>query len=215
MPEGVPGPLLARGQDADVFAIDETRVLRRYRRRAVPKGEVAIMRYVRERGYPVPQVFDISGPDLTLERIDGPTMLDDLRRRPWRFRTHARTLARLHRELHAIAAPALLDGDGDAILHLDLHPANVILGPRGPVVIDWANAARGDAALDVALTAVVLACAPVAPPLSWLRDRFVRAFLGEFAPGEWRVSLDRAVAYRRADGNVGDKEKRNLTSLRL
>ena len=215
MPESVPGPLLARGEDADVFAIDETRVVRRYRRRAVPEREVAIMRYVRERGYPAPQVFDMSGPDLTLERIDGPTMLAELRRRPWRFRAHAATLARLHKELHAMAVPSFLDGHGEAILHLDLHPANVMLGPKGPVVIDWANAARGDAALDVALTAVVLACAPVGPPLSWLRDRFVRAFLGEFEPGEWSVGLDRAVAYRRADGNVGDKEKKNLTSLRL
>ena len=198
-----------------MFAIDETRVLRRYRRRAVPEGEVAIMRYVRERGYPAPQVFDMSGPDLTLERIDGPTMLAELRRRPWRFRAHAATLARLHKELHAMAVPSFLDGHGEAILHLDLHPANVMLGPNGPVVIDWANAARGDAALDVALSAVVLACAPVDPPLSWLRDRFVRAFLGEFADREWRVGLDRAVAYRRGDGNVGDKEKRNLTRLRL
>ena len=90
-----------------------------------------------------------------------------------------------------------------------------MLGPSGPVVIDWANAARGDAPLDVALTAVVLAGAPVGPPLSWLRDRFVRAFLGEFAPAEWRVGLDRAVAYRSADGNVSDKERRGLTKLHL
>jgi len=57
------------------------------------------MRYVRDRGYPTPRIIDVSGPDLTLERIDGPTMLDALRRRPWGFRAHARTLARLHREL--------------------------------------------------------------------------------------------------------------------
>ncbi|MEK6226422.1 MAG: hypothetical protein AABM40_09035 [Chloroflexota bacterium] len=147
--------LLARGEDADVFAIDETRVLRRYRLRAVLEREVAIMRYVRDRGYPAPRVIDVSGLDLTLERIGGPTMLADLWRRPWRFRTHALTLARLHRELHTV------------------------------------------------------------PPLSWLRDRFVRAFLGGFAPAEWRVSLDRAVAYRRADGNVSDKERDRLTRLRL
>jgi hypothetical protein len=67
----------------------------------------------------------------------------------------------------------------------------------------------------VALSAVVLAAAPVEPPLSWFRDRFVRAFLGEFAPAEWRGGLDRAIAYRRADGNVSDKEKRRLTNLRL
>jgi tRNA A-37 threonylcarbamoyl transferase component Bud32 len=215
MPEPVPGPLLARGEDADVFAIDDTRVLRRYRRRAVPEREVAIMRYVRERGYPAPRVIDVSGPDLTLERVDGPTMLADLRRRPWRFRSHALTLARLHRELHAVPPPDFLGGEGDAILHLDLHPANVMLARSGPVVIDWANAARGDAPLDVALTAVVLAGAPVEPPLSWLRDRFVRAFLGEFASAEWRAGLDRAVAYRRADGNVSDKERDRLTKLRL
>jgi len=55
----------------------------------------------------------------------------------------------------------------------------------------------------------------LSPPLSWFRDRFVRAFLGEFASAEWRVSLDRAPAYRRADGNVSDKEKDHLTNLRL
>jgi tRNA A-37 threonylcarbamoyl transferase component Bud32 len=213
--EPSPGPLIARGEDADVFAIDEERVLRRYRRRAVPDGEVAIMRYVRERGYPAPRVIDVSGPDLTLERIDGPTMLEDLARRPWRFRTHARTLAQLHRDLHAIAPPDFLRGEGDAVLHLDLHPANVMLARRGPVVIDWANAARGDAPLDVALTAVVLAGAPVEPPLSWLRDWFVRSFVGSFAPAEWRVCLDRAIAYRRADGNVSDKEKDRLTKISL
>jgi len=93
--------------------------------------------------------------------------------------------------------PDFLRDEGDAILHLDRHPANVMLAARGPEVIDWANAAR--ATLHwMALTAVVLAGAPVGPPLSWLRDRF-----------------DRAVAYRRADGNVSDKEKKGLTSLRL
>jgi len=195
--------------------MDETRVLRRYRRRDVPEGEVAIMRYARDRGYPAPRVFDVNGPDLVLERVDGPTMREDLSRRPWRLRAHALSLARLHRDLHAIPPPDFLRGDGAAILHLDLHPANVMVTPGGPVVIDWANAARGDAALDVALTAVVLSGAPLWPPLSWLRDRFVRAFLGEFAPVEWRVSLDRAIAFRRSDGNVGDKEKDRLTKLRL
>ena len=215
MPKATPGPLLARGQDADVFEIDHVRVLRRYRRRTVPEREVAIMRYARDLGYPVPRVVDVSGPDLTLERIDGPTMLDDLRRRPWGFPTHARTLARLHRDLHAIAPPDFLDGDGASIVHLDLHPANVMLASHGPVVIDWANACRGDAAVDVALTAVVLAAAPVGAPLSWLRDRFVDAFVREFAPEEWRLGLDRAIAYRRGDANVSDKEKDRLGKLRL
>lgn len=33
------------------------------------------MRYVLDRGYPAPRVIDVSGPDLVLERVEGPTML--------------------------------------------------------------------------------------------------------------------------------------------
>lgn len=142
-------------------------------------------------------------------------MVADLSRRPWRTVRHARTLAELHRELHAIPVPDFLSGDGPALLHLDLHPLNVILGRSGPVVIDWANAARGRPELDIALSAVVLGGAPIGPPLSWLRDRFVRAFLGCFSPDEWRGGLNDAISYRAADGNVGDVERARLRSLRL
>jgi aminoglycoside phosphotransferase (APT) family kinase protein len=61
---------------------------------------------------------------------------------------HARVLARLHDQLHQIAPPAGLRrpfGAGERIMHLDLHPGNVMLTPEGPVVIDWTNAAAGPA----------------------------------------------------------------------
>jgi Ser/Thr protein kinase RdoA (MazF antagonist) len=96
-----------------------------------------------------------------MKRVHGPTMLDDLARRPWSMRSHARTLARLHKQLHEISAPSWLPaplGEGNALLHLDLHPDNVILDARGPVVIDWPNAARGPSAVDVAHTWIVIAC---------------------------------------------------------
>jgi hypothetical protein len=41
-----------------------------------------------------------------------------------------------------------------------------------------------------------------------------RELAGQVAHSEWRVSRDRALAYRRADGNVSDKEKERLTNLR-
>ena len=53
-------------------------------------------------------------------------------------------LADLHDRLHEIAGPDWLPGmpdGGDRLLHLDLHPLNVIMSPNGPVVIDWPNAA--------------------------------------------------------------------------
>lgn len=40
------------------------------------------------------------------------------------------------------------------MLHLDLHPLNVLLGEEGAVtgVLDWANTAAGDPVLDRART---------------------------------------------------------------
>src|SRR5205814_3820691 len=42
-----------------------------------------------------------------------------------------------------------------ALLHLDLHPRNVLLSSRGAVVIDWANAANGPGQADVALMWII------------------------------------------------------------
>src|ERR1700704_6611413 len=103
----MPGELLARGRAADVFAAGPGRVLRRYR-----KGEggdtaveASVMEHARGHGFPVPAVHEAGGRDLVLERVDGPTMLAALARRPWRVGRHGRTLAELHRTLHAIPAP--------------------------------------------------------------------------------------------------------------
>jgi aminoglycoside phosphotransferase (APT) family kinase protein len=46
--------------------------------------------------------------------------------------------------------------DDDRLCHGDFHPGNVILTRNGPVVIDWPNATRGDAAADVARTLLLL-----------------------------------------------------------
>lgn len=95
-------------------------------------------------------------------------MRDDLERDFSRVRGCAATLAALHRPLHAIAAPAWLGaiGPGDAMLHLDLHPENVLMATRGPHVMDWANAHRGHWAVDVAQTVVILAGALLPAPIT-------------------------------------------------
>jgi aminoglycoside phosphotransferase (APT) family kinase protein len=172
------------------------------------------MAHVGERGYPVPGVEVLSETEMVLERIDGPTMLDDLARRPWRVLAHARVLAALHQRLHRIAAPEWLGaaGEGSAVLHLDLHPANVMLAGRGPVVIDWANARRGAGALDVALAWVVIATSdlpevPARPIIRALRALFVRGFLAQFDRAEVRSALPSAARMRVADRNVNDRER--------
>ena len=157
-------------------------------------------------GYAVPQVFEVGQNALVLERIEGPTMLDDLWWRPWRLSRHAGTLARLHRQLHEIPAPPEL-GEG-RLLHMDLHPENVMLSPAGPVVIDWTNARAGDPALDVAMTWVIGATSGGAPG-----RLFVRTFLTYFDGAEIRRQLSTAAELRIADPNVTDKERAAVSRL--
>ncbi|GGL92713.1 hypothetical protein GCM10010129_40570 [Streptomyces fumigatiscleroticus] len=57
------------------------------------------------------------------------------------------TLADLLRRPHRI--PARVSAEpADRVLHLDLHPDNVMLTPGGAVVIDWGNTQEGPPGLD-------------------------------------------------------------------
>jgi hypothetical protein len=51
---------------------------------------------------------------------------------------------------------------GDRLCHGDFHPDNVILGRRGPIIVDWADAMRGNPLCDVANTLLRLRVS--APP---------------------------------------------------
>ncbi|TMJ94040.1 MAG: aminoglycoside phosphotransferase family protein, partial [Actinobacteria bacterium] len=143
---------------------------------------------------------------LVLDRVDGPSMLEHLRRRPWRVGPCMRTLADLHERLHELDAPAEF-GDG-TLLHRDLHPANVLLSFDGPVVIDWPNATAGAPAFDVALAWVIVATSGgalgrVAMPL----------FLRHVDRAAARRALPEAAAYRIADPNVTEEERRAVRRL--
>ena len=47
-------------------------------------------------------------------------------------------------------------GEPEVIVHGDLHPLNVMLTERGPVVIDWEGARVGPADADAAITWLLL-----------------------------------------------------------
>ena len=178
--------LIAQGRDADVFALDDTRVLRRYRNPAHSNTlmEAKVMGYLADRGYPVPTVYDADDTDLVMTRLHGPTLMQAWQARPWRLNRYARQLADLHDRLAAHPAPDWLpaprtfpERDGDRMMHQDLHPLNVVLTPdRGPVVIDWTNAAAGDPAYDLARTIVTIGTADLPPsPAVAARRLFLRA----------------------------------------
>jgi len=182
-----PGPLIGKGRAADVYDIGGGRVLRRYRTAFDVEREAVIMRHLDKAGYPVPKVYDADGPDLVLDRLHGRDMLTDLSRRPWLAARHARTLADMHNRLHQVTAPPDWPqplGTGDRVLHLDLHPGNVMLTSRGPMVIDWSNAAAGPGGADVAMAYLIMACSEVddlplliRPVVSSIRATVVRHFM--------------------------------------
>jgi Ser/Thr protein kinase RdoA (MazF antagonist) len=200
-----------------VYARDARTVLRRYRRRDVPAGEVAVMRYVREQGYPAPEIVSVDGAELVLERATGSTMRADLARRPWTLVRHARMLADLHRRLHRIAAPEWLPaiGPGDTVIHLDLHPENVMLHGKGALVIDWANARAGHWADDVAQTVVILAAADL-PRTTMLAIRaFLAIYLAGFDRAVVRAHLPAAIERRMADPNMTAHERELIPLVRV
>jgi len=123
---------------------------------------------------------------LVYERITGLSMLRDLNTHPWMFPKHARQLARLHVQINQLQIPGLQsykDGlmnaiqhtshlserlrekalkilstleEGDEVCHGDFHPGNVLLAEKGPIVIDWMTARRGNRWADVARTNLLL-----------------------------------------------------------
>jgi streptomycin 6-kinase len=198
--------IVAAGRASEILDLGDGRVLRRFKAGGNPEREALVMRHAAAHGYAVPHVHKVGSNALVLERIEGPTMLEDLWRRPWRLSRHAGSLARLHRELHEIPAPPEL-GDGP-LLHMDLHPENVLLSPTGPVVIDWANARAGDPALDVAMLWVIGWTSGGVPG-----RLFVCAFLTHFDRAEIRRSLPAAADLRIADRNVTDKEREAVRRL--
>jgi thiamine kinase-like enzyme len=92
-------------------------------------------------------------------------------------------------------------------VHLDLHPENVIVTARGPVLIDWRNARSGSPDLDLALSGLILAevgtdhAMDVAPAARLL----LRLFLDRVGAPPQRA-LEAAVAMRRADPALSGAE---------
>lgn len=183
------------------------------------------MEYARSLGYPVPRVEELSanGAEIVMERINGVTMLEAMKSKPLKIASYGAMLADLHVSLHEIAAPEWLDdapcGEGDRLLHLDLHPMNVMINAKGPVVIDWPNAARGDPDVDVALTWALIAAGDV--PRTGLttvlvqsaRRRFTKRFIESFNRDAVVAQLDAIVAWKTRDPHLTRSEVANMTTF--
>lgn len=180
--------------------------------------EAQTMRYLAEHGYPVPVVEELSddGSDLVMQRIDGLSMVDALGRSPWTVLRQADTLADLHRRLHEIPVPDFLPespiSPGGSILHLDLHPLNVLLSSAGPVVIDWTGACIGNPNGDVALTWLMMSAGEIpgsrlrARVLGFGRQLLTDRFFGNFDRDDVVGQLHAAAAWKATDTNLSADE---------
>jgi aminoglycoside phosphotransferase (APT) family kinase protein len=217
-----PGRRLASGRDSDIFEYGEGLVLRRSRRGRSMAEEAAVMEHARSHGYPVPFVSEVSddGTALVMQRVAGPSMGEALARRPWEFGRQAKLLGHLHHRLHDIAAPPWMrpapGPEGDRVVHLDLHPMNVLLGEHGPVVIDWANAARGRPEVDVGLTWILLAAGEIpvgrvrAAVMGRFRALFVRLFLRGFDVAAIAPYVRSVVEWKVRDPNMSADEQAGM-----
>ena len=187
--------------------------------------EARTMAYLHERGYPVPAIDELSddGMELVMERIEGKSMVDAIASAPWTVRRQARTLADLHMQLHDIAAPEFLPrspvGSGDRIAHMDLHPLNVMIGPKGPVVIDWTGACAGDPLVDVGVAWVLMAAGQipgsrvVAALLGWGRTLLVNGFTSRFDRGAVTTRLRSVVEWKVQDPHMSEAEVAGMWKL--
>jgi len=153
---------------------------------------------------------------LVFERVMGPSMLSVVAKAPWRVVLLARLLADVHWQIHArpgaglplqhdyissrirassglpeaLRAAALARlaelAEGDRVCHGDSHPDNVVLTPRGPVVIDWLTAVQGEPATDVARTRLLLEHASVPSGAGLAVAMFARVLRRLFARLYWR-----------------------------
>lgn len=219
--EPEPGQLLGSGRNSELRTYGE-RVVRISIAGNDLSHEAAAMEHVRSHGFPVAETFGQPEPaQLVMERLSGPSMLDEVLQKPWLVRGHAKALARLHRQLGEIEAPSHWPtiSDGNSVCHLDFHPNNVRMTSGGPVVTHWENAARGNSAFDAAVTYTILRTSPApggaaarAMVNAW-RRQFARAFLVAFGKDEVQKQLRNAAELRLLSRDLMPAEREAVFAL--
>lgn len=216
-----PGRLVGTGRSADVFDIGGGRVVRRFRDGRSAEFEATVMGALHAAGVPAPEVFDHDGADIVMALLRGRTMKDEMAAKPWTVGRQGAVLGALNLRMSEVPV-SVLDGIGvdvpvrlgapERVLHMDLHPDNVMLTPDGPILFDWTNVAFGPLGGEVAMSYMLINTGDVDPP--WylaaivppLRIAFQRRFLS--VTGQPDPALVKAACeFRLSDPAVRDGER--------
>lgn len=115
---------------------------------------------------------------------------------------------------------------GNSLCHGDFHPDNILLDDRGPVIIDWTDASRGNRLADLARTLVILQYGGLPSGMKPFKRKavlYVRNLLaGKYLKSyrrSFHFSLDSLeewilpIAAARLSENLSDQEKEKLVML--
>ena len=108
---------------------------------------------------------------------------------------------------------------GDRLCHGDFHPDNILMTPRGPIIIDWITATRGDPLGDVARTVLLMTVGE--PPMNilirlltrllrgWMRAAYIKRYFELQPDGREQLSnwLVVTFAARLAEDIKGEAEQ--------
>lgn len=193
---------------------------------------------------------------IIFERIQGRTMLEEMSNKPWKIKFFAKKLADLHHGIHQCVNSSLnpykLDiqseidkalflsekvkkkllemvaelEDSNVICHGDFHPDNIMLSNKGPIIIDWTNARRGNKILDVARTLIMIKYSNTPPDkpfiiravLKQLRNTLYKEYIKHYLKisgisiqevEKWEAPMGAA----RLNENIPMEEKNNLLQM--
>lgn len=138
----------------------------------------------------------------SMHELAAPAQLPDLNDE---LRLRIEGAATLPEQLRVTALKVLASlPQGDRLCHGDFHPGNILGDPGAPVVIDWADASRGDPMSDMIRTAVLLRVGKPPPGAS--------ALIRVLAPINGSLLSARYVAHYRRCRDIHDS---NFTRWRL
>jgi uncharacterized protein (TIGR02172 family) len=145
---------------------------------------------------------------IIFERVEGRSMLEEMGANPNEASRYADILAELHTTIHSHEIPDLPSlrdkieriirqaktfsdeertralhvlnqrNDGTSLCHFDFHPMNIVMSPRGPVILDWMTACQGDPHADIARTLLMSQGFLFAIPPDW--HAALRSFIDRY-----------------------------------